>query len=318
MTRKLIAGFGIILALLFTMAATQVGTQQLGLGTNNDGPGYTFFLSGSTYYARNNTTGIIDYSGSDAGPVIRSAIANNSSVCGNLIFEYPGTAGYVINTLVLDSADGFYKAIEFPASAASASYKCHWTVTGDSWPTMTDESPITTIQNNGIIFHISATAVSSVSSSVMIEGFGVQPDSTYLFGPALTFRNISVRFPTNQRATGGEFAIDPYNAYSLEYDHVLAEFDILEQSLAFPASPTLGLYGLGTTASSHTENDFKDAFAVGYNVCLDVASEHLVMQNSGETSVITQSTTESTPIQGDKSIIPLHGRVPFAKARRTA
>jgi hypothetical protein len=54
-------------------------------------------VSGGTYYARNNNTMAIDYSGTDAGVVINAAINNVASTCGTLHFQ-PGV--YNINSLI--------------------------------------------------------------------------------------------------------------------------------------------------------------------------------------------------------------------------
>lgn len=236
------------------------------------GYGYTFYLSGSTYYARNNLKGTIDYSGKDAGVVIRSAIGSLSGICGHLNFE---PAIYNIDSLVQETASGYsnYYGIRIPSIVSPGQY-CEWTLEGDSSPPLLDQFG-TGVQTSGVIFYITPAAVATVSSSAQIMDIWVQPATP---SASVSFHNISVRFPTNQR--GNETGIDASQAQCANYDNVTADFNIAQDNLAFPVAGTIGLVGLTTTASSREENYMRNALAIGYDIGLDIQSEHSVLINS--------------------------------------
>jgi len=249
-----------------------------GGGTGVTGPlgfGYTFYLTSGTYYARNNATHAVDYSGSDAGVVIRSAIAHNAAVCGHLYFT---SAVYNINSLVQENTGGYshYYGIGFPHSAATG-FKCQWTVEGDSTLVPLDQFAAPA-QTNGAIFYVTPTAVATVSSTTEIMAFWTRPDATYIVGPVLSFKNIGVRFPDNQR--GSETAINSTQAASVDYESVMADFATAENDLQFPVAGSHGLYGITTTDSVHEQNYMRNTYAFGYDHCLDIQSEHSVLINS--------------------------------------
>lgn len=236
------------------------------------GYGYTLYLGGGIYHARNNSTGRIDYSGADAGVVIRDAIGGLSGRCGHLNFE---PAIYNINSLVEEKTAGFsrYYGIRIPGSALRAQY-CEWTIEGDSPPPLIDQFG-TGVQNSGVIFYITPAAIATASVSAQITGIWVQPTTP---SASVSFHNIDVRFPTNQR--GNETGIDVSQALNANYDNVVADFNIAQNSLQFPVAGTIGLVGLTTTASSHEENYMRNAIAIGYDIGLDIQSEHSVLINS--------------------------------------
>lgn len=236
------------------------------------GYGYTLYLRGATYHARNNSTGRVDYSGADAGAVIRGAIAGLSGKCGHLNFE---PAVYKINSLLQEKAVGFsrYYGIRIPSNASHAQY-CEWTLEGDSPPPLIDQFG-TRVQTSGVIFYITPAAIATAPTSAKIIGIWVQPSTP---SASVSFHNIDVRFPTNQR--GNETGIDASEALNANYDNVSADFNIAQSSLQFPVAGTVGLVGLTTTASSHEENYMRNALAIGYDIGLDIQSEHTVLINS--------------------------------------
>ena len=236
------------------------------------GYGYTLYLSGATYHARNNFTGRIDYSGADAGAVIRSAIAGLSGKCGHLNFE---PAVYNIDSLVQEKDAGLshYYGIRIPGIASHGQY-CEWTLEGDSPPPLIDQFG-TGVQTSGVIFYITPAAIATVPASAQIMGIWVQPATP---SASVSFHDIDVRFPTNQR--GNETGIDASQALNANYDNVTADFNIAQSSLQFPVAGTIGLVGLTTTASSHEENYMRNALAIGYDIGLDIQSEHSVLINS--------------------------------------
>jgi len=236
------------------------------------GYGYTFYLRGRTYHARNNSTGHVDYSGTDAGVVIRSAIGGLSGTCGHLNFE---PAIYNIDSLVPETARGYsnYFGIRIPSIVVPGQY-CEWTLEGDSPPPLIDQFG-TGVQTSGVIFYITPAAIATVPNSAQIMDIWVQPATP---SASVSFHDIDVRFPTNQR--GNETGIDASQALNANYDNVTADFNIAQNSLQFPVAGTIGLVGLTTTASSHEENYMRNAIAIGYDIGLDIQSEHSVLINS--------------------------------------
>jgi hypothetical protein len=242
------------------------------------GYGYSLYLTGATYHARNNSTGRIDYSGPDAGAVIRDTIAALSGKCGHLNFE---PAIYNINSLAREKAAGFsnYYGIRIPGSASRRQY-CEWTLEGDSPPPLIDQFG-TGVQTSGVIFYLTPAAIATVPASAQVIGIWVEPPAptaAYTPSASVSFHNIDVRFPTNQR--GNETGIDASQALNASYDNVSADFNMAQNSLQFPVAGSIGLVGLTTTASSHEENYMRNALAIGYDIGLDVQSEHSVLINS--------------------------------------
>ena len=253
-------------------AHTRSGPAAAGESAWPSGYGYTLYLSGATYHARNNSTGRIDYSGADAGVVIRGAIEGLTGKCGHLNFE---PAVYNIDSLVQEMATGFshYYGIRIPSIAAPGQY-CEWTLEGDSPPPLIDQFN-TGVQTSGVIFYVTPAAIASVPTNAQIIGISVQPSKV---SASVSFHDIDVRFPTNQR--GNETGIDASQALNANYDNVTADFNIAQNSLQFPVAGTIGLVGLTTTASSHEENYMRNALAIGYDIGLDIQSEHSILINS--------------------------------------
>lgn len=234
---------------------------------------YTLFVSGGVVSALNNSTGVIDYSNADAAIIINSVISNMPN--GGTIFFKNGI--YNLNSLILETTGGFtnYYAIGIPGGGPNQ-YST-WNLIGES---MTPAIDLFTnpVQTNGVIFNVTPTAISSVAAGSVIMGIWARPDTVNGIGATTSFKNFIVRFPTNQR--GNETAIDVTQALMSDYDYITADFNISYNSLAFPVAGTQGLYGITSTQSAKEENYMKNAFAVGYNVGLDIQSEHTVLVNS--------------------------------------
>jgi len=241
----------------------------------NGGFGYTFSVSGGTVVARNNRTMHVDYSGADAAAVIGSAIAHISSSCGHLYFE----AGiYNLNSLTRETTRGYanYYGIGIPGNSGTG-LVCQWTFEGDSGPVLLDQFG-TPVQSGGVIFYVSPTALSTVSDANHVMGIWVRPPDGTVVASNVWFKNIGVRFPTNQR--GNETAIDATQAANVDYDNVVADFNIKQTRLTSPVAGTSGLIGITTSLSSHEENYMKNTYAMGFDVGLDIQSEHTVLINS--------------------------------------
>lgn len=266
-----------------TAAQQCIGSSCLSVWPTSGTPsrlGYTFYVSGGTTYAQNNTTGNVDYSGTDAGAVVRSAIAHNASVCGKLQFAN-GT--YNVNSLVLETSGGFsatsgyvttggasiYYAFGLPGLNGTAT--CEWIIDGESSPSFVYGASV--VPTSGVIFYITPTALSSVSTSVMVMGWWARPSGAYSNQAAFVkFKSVDVRFPDNTR--GNETAFDCSQCNMFGYDDVQADTAVAPTSLAYPTAGTLGMYGLVTSQASMAGGVMKDSFAWGYYTSADIRGEH--------------------------------------------
>jgi len=251
-------------------------------GPSSIGFGYTFTLTAGVYSARNNVTGIVDYSGADAGPVIRSAIANNSTVCGHLYFT---AAVYNINSLVHETTGSFgnnWYGIGFPGQSSTTT-TCEWIVEGDSSPTFvyptSSGTPQPTVPNNGVVFNITPTALGTVSSTNQVLAFWSRPTTTVTFtgqGAWVSYKHLGVRFPDNQR--GHETHIDCSQSNVCNMDGVITDFDIPFNSLLTPAVPET--YGIVTTQGAEAGGQIIQTYSIGDYVGFDIQGEHAILINS--------------------------------------
>ena len=273
---------GLVLALFFVASLPVVLAAQDTSSIKAQTPAYSLYASRGTYYARNNSTGSIISSGSDAGAVIRSLMTSAASTCGT-IYVYPGT--YNINSLALDpNVSSTYYGIGFPASAATNQY-CNWTVWGDGMPAVVDQFG-TPVQTSGVIFNITPRALSSVPSSADVKGvWAMRPlrGGGVYFGPgaSVTIRNIDVRYPTNQSSgipVASIAAVDMRNALNFSCYYSMADYNVAQASLQYPASNT---WGIVTPNSSHEETRLDHCYAIGSYYNIDGRTEHLTIEDSG-------------------------------------
>ena len=250
---------------------------------------YTFSVVAGTTYATNNKTGNVDYSGADATVVINSAIAALATTGGRLFFK---NGVYPINSMTLESATG---CSNFGGSGAALAYGIHfpantvvgsvqWLIEGESTSVWQGEIGSTTVNANGVVFNVTSTAVSSVTAGSVLAGFWQSPNTNCTLTTAfpnvsndLHFHNITVRFPTTTR--GNEIGVAAYFALNVEYDNVVADFNLAYNTIATGATPTTGTYGsfglTSTVSGSGNWQDFRNTFAVGYNIGYDFLSEHV-------------------------------------------
>jgi hypothetical protein len=282
------------LSLIFGAVVWSQGTNVAGVGGSTNGNGaatvstnYTIFPTtagtsfaaysptGTNYVAINNTTGNADFSGTDAGVVIRAAINAKIATCGEVDFK---SGIYNINSLVAETTGGFTQsnAILIPALVAANQY-CQWHLHGEVNTPAIDQFT-TPAGTTGVIFNITAAAISSVSAGTVIFGIWARPDVANGVGVSLWADNFDVRFPTNQR--GNETAIDMTQALNTHLVNVTADTAVAQINLQFPVAGTAGLYGITTTRSSKEENLWEHVFVIGYDHCLDIQSEHVVLTNT--------------------------------------
>jgi hypothetical protein len=257
---------------IYEATAPNVFTQQLSGILPSFGT-YTMSVSGGVTSATNNVTGSVDFSGTDAAVVINAVIANMPN--GGVLFFKNGI--YNLNSLIQETAGGFshYYAIGIPGGG-STQYAT-WSFIGESFSPAIDlfANPV---QTNGVIFNVTATAITSVPAGVAIFGIWAKPDVVNNIGATVVFKNLLVRFPTNQR--GSETAIDVTQALMADFEFVTADFNITWNSLAFPVAGAHGLFGITSTKSIKEQNYMKNTYAAGYDVGLDIQSEHTILINS--------------------------------------
>ncbi len=231
--------------------------------------------TGTTYVAVNNLTGAADFSGTDAGIVIRAAINAKVATCGEVDFK---SGIYNINSLVQATTGGFiqYNGIVIPPIVTTNQY-CQWKLHGEVNTPAIDQFT-TPAGTTGVIFNVTATAISSIGAGLEIFGLWAAPDIANGVGASVWADNFDVRFPTNQR--GSETAINMTQALNVHFVNVTADTAVAQINLMLPVAGTSGSYGITTTASAKEENLFEHVFAIGYDNCFDMQGEHIEVHNS--------------------------------------
>ncbi len=123
---------------------------------------YTFYVSGGTVYARNNNTGAVDYSGTDAAVVINAVLNANATIGGTLYFK---NGIYPINSRTLDTTSGIYYGIGLPYNDSTHGTNVQWLFIGESRTVWLGEGGSTAIQTNGVIFNVTAAALSGLGGT---------------------------------------------------------------------------------------------------------------------------------------------------------
>jgi hypothetical protein len=155
---------------------------------NRTGP-YSYIVStdGTTVFALNTTTGKVQFSGTDAGPVFRSIFTALATLTAGSVYVKRGT--YNINTLVQEAGGSYhpYYGIVIPTSQSTAfnvmnDYKL---IGEDAWHT---------------IIKITSTGVTSAGASTN-TAIGIWHQYTAGTGTFsnLELRGLRVQMPENQR-----------------------------------------------------------------------------------------------------------------------
>lgn len=273
------------------LASSGGATPNITAGTLPNAPspssGYTFFLSstsnclspsssGTTVCAMNNLTSAIDFSGTDAAVVIGSSITNISATCGTLYFK---SGDYKFNSMTLETTGGYsnlYYAVAVPANAGSANQYCQWSFIGEEG-TQTNISGAA--QGQGVIFDVTAAARTSCGTGHWCVAWWHRPDRTNNVGNDVVFKNITTRFPDNQR--GNEAAYLMWEAVTVNFDTVYAS---LNTTIGNPPtiSPAVAgsnhMIGFSSTMSSRNNwQYFTRTWAIGYDIGYDIESEHSIL-----------------------------------------
>jgi hypothetical protein len=259
---------------------------------------YTFYVSGGTVYARNNNTGAVDYSGTDAAVVINAVLNANATIGGMLYFK---NGIYPINSMILETASG---GSNFNGSGSALAYgigipsntlatSVQWVFEGETTAIWQGEAGTTTVNATGVVFNITSDAVNSVAANSVLAGFWSRPQSSCTYGTNpfvnvsndVTFKNITVRFPTNQR--GNTIGFCSYFYISVGYENVVADFNLPYNTIATGSAPVAGSYGsfgiTSTTSGSGNWQHFDKTYATGYVYGYDIQSELTVCD--GATSI---------------------------------
>jgi hypothetical protein len=249
----------------------------------------TYSPTGTTYCAVDANTGAIT-SGTDAGVVINTVI-NARAATGGLFFFRNGV--YNINSLTEDtysSCTNYYYGIGIPTASYNAANLVQFIFEGESRTEWLGESGSGNIETNGVIFNVTPAAVTTAPLGTnFIAGVFQRSNSAggcgnlaaNIAGHGDYFKNITVRFPNNQRGNEGAFVM--WYAGSVDYNNTMADFNVPYTTLAAtgPVAGASGLYGMTSTisGSGNTEH-FLNTYAVGYDVGYDFKSEHVVSDTS--------------------------------------
>lgn len=235
---------------------------------------YTFSVTGGVVSARNNTTGLVDYSGSDAAVVINAVLAANASVGGTLYFK---NGIYNLNSSTSETATNwtmFKYCIGIPANQYGS--LAEWHFIGESETLPLGELDLDYTQYNGVLFSVQSGALAGKSDTDQICAFFTRPypgvASYYLYRTSVFLQNIGVRFPSNQ--VTNQIAICMYAASNIDCHNVSVDFDVLNSY--YPShTPAVGTIGI-TSAYSGAGNwmHFTDCWATGFWIGYDLQSEH--------------------------------------------
>jgi hypothetical protein len=256
---------------------------------------YTFSVNAGTVTAVNNSTGVVAFTGTDAAVVINSALAAIGTTGGRLFFK---NGVYNINSMTLETATGCSNlggsgaavayGIGFPQNGAFAnSTGVQWLLEGESTPIWQGESLSTVIPSTGVIFNVTATAVSSVTAGSVLNGFWQRPVTNCNLAATnvsndVHYKNMSVRFPVNTR--GNEIAFNNWFSADVEHENTVADFNVGYNTIATGSAPTVGTYnsiGMTSTVSSAGNwQKFANTFTTGYNLGYDWQTEHILSETS--------------------------------------
>jgi hypothetical protein len=245
--------------------------------------------SGTTYCALNNVTGAFDYSGTDAGIVINSAVAAKGTVGGRFFFK---NGVYNVNSLVTETVStcgsnflglgiGASYAIGIPA-ASGFTTSTEFIFEGEAKQVWQGEAGSASVNTQGVVINITATGVSSVTAGNLLNGFWSRPLATCVLQASnstndVKYHNLVVRFPVNTR--GNEIQFNAWFADAVEYINDIADFATAYTTIASGSAPTVGTYnsiGMTTTVSSAGNyNHFQNTYVVGTNIAYDFQSEHI-------------------------------------------
>ena len=235
---------------------------------------YVLYEADGTIYAQNGSTGAIDYSGTDACLVVNQALRNAQSSCGLILFK---NGIYNCKSLIKETAPGYTNvnyAFSIPPDTGAPGQQCEWHIEGESMTNGNGWENAGSVQTNGVILKVTEDAINSVDPGELIAGFWQRPNTHGMQGNQDFFKDLTMRFPSNQR--GNEIGFYPLVASTVDYENVLADFDIPYCSLKLPVAGTIGSIGITSTQSEQGNfQGFRNTAAVGWDTCYSLMSEHI-------------------------------------------
>jgi hypothetical protein len=229
--------------------------------TSTEFANYTFYVSSGTVYAKNGTTGAIDFSNTDAAVVINDCLAQIATTGGTLYFKN-GTYNFnsaTVETLGTYSGNNFYWCVGIPPTS-SATFR----FVGES--------------QSGVAFNVTTAAETAAGSGHFLSAFFARPASAYdselsetiWWGPIVEFRNLYISFQNNQR--GNEVHI---NCLEASY---LTCIDVNINYVTAPAAASAaGNTGINTPATFCDGCHLRNTIAAGCYYGIEVNGEHATM-----------------------------------------
>lgn len=244
---------------------------------------YTFTVSGGNVTTANPQagTGLPLFSSNDFCQVWSQVTATLASFGGRLFIKNPPNQAvqYQCNSLTVEntgSCTNIAFALGFPANTLANSVI--WIVEGEAMPMWMGESLATSIVNSGTIIHITQAAINQTTSGVLIAGFWQRPltnCSLSLVSNAsneIHYKNLALRFPTNQR--GNECGFCNWFTQAHEHESITADFDLPYNTIASFPAPTPGTQGsFGITSSIASTSNYQrynNTYTTGWDVGYDL------------------------------------------------
>lgn len=230
----------------------------------------TVSVTGGTISIVDATTGTTT-TGTDLAATLNTFMNAHSSTCGRIYFRN-GTYPINSNTSISGGTyNGTTYGIGIPAAVVAGSKYCEWQFEGEAAPSFLGTSNLT----GGVIWDVQSAAL-PVSTVLFSAVFKLPDTGTVYDATSLVFRNIGVRFPSNQR--GCERGIWPREAGQVSYYNVIAwgTTGVLPGALA-PVPGTCGMVGLSSTGSLKNQIQyFENTTVSGFDMPYDWSMDHIV------------------------------------------
>lgn len=230
---------------------------------------YTFWVSGGTVYARNESTGAVQFSGSDAAVVINNVLSAMASTGGTLFFK---KGVYNLSSATAETVSpytAYSYCVAIPAGTATNFPEFRFV--GENTANGSQSHP----ETSGVLFNVTTAAETAAGTNTLVA-FWARPntnhDSDYpaalYWNGHILFENLGIQFQANTR--GNEHAINALESGYLELNNVQAGFATVPTALAAtnlkafvsPGTPSDGTYmrnvyaepGWGTAFEINTDH----------------------------------------------------------------
>lgn len=230
---------------------------------------YTVSVSAGTVSARNNSTGVVDYSGADASVVLNNVLSQISLTGGTVLFKN-GT--YNFNSATQESVGGYshYYCVGIPSTNLSQYPMIRFLgESGNFGRNIGIGTGVPTA--TGVVFNVTAAAEAAAGAGNVLAAFWMRPNTDnsvgFFWNSQVFFENISIQFPANTR--GKEIGFYMLEASYASFINVSAEFVTRpvaasaagNTAYVSPATPSDGIF-------------VRNSFAHGWEVGFEVNTEH--------------------------------------------